>query len=224
MSSAKVLLLENDRLDESAYKLALEKRGYTVAVETRAAEALLMSAQFNPAIVVLDAVSFKTSGARLCRQLRAALNNVPILLVLDKKTEPDLNCGATAILHLPFTPRKLLNMVARLLPGDESNYIKVGPVKLNMAQRRVVCGGHEERVTPKQAKLLEMFLLAPGEIISRKDIIKHVWETDYVGDTRTLDVHISWLRNVLEADPRQPKYLKTLRGQGYILDLSAWPK
>ena len=74
-------------------------------------------------------------------------------------------------------------------------------------------------MTPKQARLLEMFLRAPGVVLTRKAIIKHVWETDYTGDTRTLDVHVSWLRSVIEPNPRKPRYLKTLRGQGYRLDI-----
>jgi DNA-binding response OmpR family regulator len=74
-------------------------------------------------------------------------------------------------------------------------------------------------VTPKQAKLMEMFLRAPGQLLTRKAIIKYVWDTDYTGDTRTLDVHMSWLRSVVEADPRKPRYLKTVRGDGYRLDL-----
>ena len=89
----------------------------------------------------------------------------------------------------------------------------------NLAQRRISCGGREERVTPKQARLLEMFLRSPGQLLTRKQIIKHVWDTDYTGDTRTLDVHMSWLRSVIEPNPRKPRYLKTLRGQGYRLDI-----
>jgi DNA-binding response OmpR family regulator len=221
MVSAKVLLLESDRSNAPSFAPALEKRGYLVAIEHSTQTAIKHLAAIEPDIVVLDASSLKTSGARICRQLRATVNGTPIVLVADKKNPPDGNCGATATLITPFTPRKLLNTVARLLPAEEGASLQIGPIKLNLAQKRIQCGGREEKVTPKQARLLEMFLRAPGQLLSRRQIIKHVWDTDYIGDTRTLDVHISWLRGVIEPNPRKPRYLKTVRGQGYRLDLPA---
>jgi len=219
MATAKVLLLESERTTVPSFAPALEKRGYAVTVEHNMQAAVKSAQSVGPDIVVLDAASLKTSGARMCRRLRAYMNGTPILLIADKRNLPDPHCGAAAMLVPPFTPRKLLNGVARLLPGDDSTWLQLGPIKLNLAQRRIACGGREERVTPKQAKLLEMFLRAPGQLLTRKAIIKHVWDTDYTGDTRTLDVHMSWLRSVIEPNPRKPRYLKTLRGQGYRLDL-----
>ncbi len=224
MIPAKVLLIESERANALSFAPALEKRGYTVTVEHHTQTVLKRLPLLGPDIVVLDAASLKTSGARMCRQLRSQLNGTPILVIADKKNTPDPNCGANALLMAPFTPRKLLNGVSRLLPGEASAYLQVGPIKLNLAQKRIVCGGREERVTPKQARLLEMFLRAPNLVLTRKQIIKHVWDTDYTGDTRTLDVHISWLRNVIEPNPRKPRYLKTLRGQGYRLDLPGYEK
>lgn len=221
MATAKVLLLESERANVPSFAPALEKRGYIVAIEHSAQTAIKRLAAILPDVVVLDAASLKTSGARICRQLRASTNGTPIVLVADKKNPPDANCGASVVLTTPFTPRKLLNTVARLLPAEEGASLQVGPIRLNLAQKRVRCGDREEKVTPKQAKLLEMFLRAPGTLLSRKAIIKHVWDTDYIGDTRTLDVHISWLRSVIEPNPRKPRYLKTVRGQGYRLDAPA---
>jgi len=219
MATAKVLLLESERTTVPSFAPALEKRGYAVTVEHNMQAAVKSAQSVGPDIVVLDAASLKTSGARMCRRLRAYMNGTPILLIADKRNLPDPHCGAAAMLVPPFTPRKLLNGVARLLPGDDSTWLQLGPIKLNLAQRRIACGGREERVTPKQAKLLEMFLRAPGQLLTRKAIIKHVWDTDYTGDTRTLDVHVSWLRSVIEPNPRKPRYLKTLRGQGYRLEV-----
>ena len=219
MATAKVLLLESERTSAPSFAPALEKRGYTVTVEHDAQSALKKVTALEPDVVVLDAASLKTSGARMCRRLRASTNGTPILLIADKKNLPDPNCGASVTLVTPFTARKLLNMVSRLLPADDGACLQVGPIKLNLAQKRIICGNREERVTPKQARLLEMFLRAPGQLLTRKAIIKHVWDTDYTGDTRTLDVHMSWLRSVIEPNPRKPRYLKTLRGQGYRLDI-----
>lgn len=219
MATTKILLLEVQRANSLSFAAVLEKRGYTVAVERVPQTALKRSQSISPDLVVLNAASLKTSGARICRQIKANLKTIPVVIVADKKNVPDGNCGAAATLIIPFTPRKLLNSVARLLPGDDSASLQVGPIKLNLAQRRISCGGREERVTPKQARLLEYFLRNPNQILTRKAIIKHVWDTDYTGDTRTLDVHMSWLRRVIEPSPRKPRYLKTLRGQGYRLDL-----
>ena len=219
MSSAKVLLLETLRANAPTFAEALVKRGYAVTIERNTQAALKRSQTLSPDIVVLNAASLKTSGARICRRLKASLNGTPVVIIADKKSVPDANCGAAATMVVPFTPRKLLNGIARLLPGDDSSSLQLGPIKLNLAQRRISCGGREERVTPKQARLLEMFMRAPGQLLSRKQIIKHVWDTDYTGDTRTLDVHMSWLRSVIEPNPRKPRYLKTLRGQGYRLDI-----
>lgn len=219
MATAKILLLESERTNALSYAPALEKRGYAVSVEHQTSAALKRVQTQTPDVVVLDAASLKTSGERICHRLRALVDGLPIVLVADKKNLPTAKCEASMTLVTPFTARKLLNSVARLLPGDESTCLQLGPIKLNLALRRIQCGGREERVTPKQAKLLEMFLRAPGELLTRKAIIKHVWDTDYTGDTRTLDVHMSWLRSVIEADPRKPRYLKTVRGDGYRLDL-----
>ncbi len=219
MATARILLLESERMSAPSFKPALEKRGYSVLIEHTAQAAMKRSASAEPDIVILDAASLRTSGARICRQMRSSLNGTPIVLVADKKNPPDSNCGSSSTLLMPFTARKLINTVTRLLPASDGTYLQAGPIKLNIAQKRIVCGGREQKVTPKQAKLLEMFLRAPGQLLTRKAIIKHVWETDYIGDTRTLDVHVSWLRSVIEPNPRKPRYLKTIRGEGYRLDV-----
>ena len=219
MASAKVLLIESDRPSAPSFAEALQRKGYLVAIEHNTQAALKKIQSHLPDVIVLDVSSLKTSGARMCRALHAELNGTPILVVADKKNKPDEKSGASLMLMKPFTARKLLNGVARLLPGDDINCLQVGPIRLNLAQRRIACGGREERVTPMQARLLEFFLRHPGEMLSRKLLIKQVWDTDYTGDTRTLDVHISWLRRVIEPNPTKPRYLKTIRGQGYRLDV-----
>jgi DNA-binding response OmpR family regulator len=111
--------------------------------------------------------------------------------------------------------------VARLLPGDERYSMELGPIQLNLAQRKLRCLGRESRLTPKEVRLLEVFMQNPGKLLTRQTLIRQVWHTDYTGDTRTLDVHMSWLRRAIEPDPRQPRFLKTIRGMGYRLDLGS---
>jgi DNA-binding response OmpR family regulator len=218
MTGATVLLVESDKASAPSFAPALEKRGYNLTVAHSTADALSKVNGSLPEVVVVDAASLKTSGTRMCRDLRKTMSDVRILLVVDKRTQLDENNGADLTLQHPFTPRKLLNGVNRLMPAGDGAALQVGPIKLNLAQRKVKCGAREERLTPKQSKLLEVLMRHAGEVVSRKTLIKQVWDTDYTGDTRTLDVHISWLRSVIEANPLKPRYLKTLRGQGYRLD------
>ncbi|MEK7328229.1 MAG: response regulator transcription factor [Chloroflexota bacterium] len=221
MTSANILLIESNKVSAPSFAPALEKRGYAVMIAHTASDAVSKVNGTVPDVIIVDAASLKTSGVRMCRELRKLLNHTRILLVVDKKAVVDENSNADLTLQQPFTPRKLLNGVNRLLTASGGTTLQAGPIKLNLAQRKVKCGAREERLTPKEAKLLEVLMRHSGEVVSRKTLIKQVWETDYTGDTRTLDVHISWLRAVIEANPLKPRYLKTLRGQGYRLDVGA---
>jgi DNA-binding response OmpR family regulator len=219
MTGATVLLVESDKASAPSFAPALEKRGYHLAVAHSTADAIAKVNGSAPDVIVVDAASLKTSGTRMCRELRKSMDAARILLVIDKKASGDEHNGADLILRHPLTSRKLLNGVNRLLPASEGAALQIGPIKLNLGQRKVKCGVREERLTPKQSKLLEVLMRHSGEVVSRKMLIKQVWDTDYTGDTRTLDVHISWLRSVIEPNPIKPRYLKTLRGQGYRLDV-----
>lgn len=219
MAIATVLLIESSRTSVPSFAPALEKKGYSVNIHHKLEPAIKSAKKKSPDIVVLDAASMRTSGTRMCRTMRSRLDGLPIILVSPEGSDPDPGNGASMTLVHPFTPRKLLNRVARLLPGDESYMIEVGPIKLNLAQRKVFSYGKEARLTPKEAKLLEVFILNPGRLLTRKALIREVWYTDYTGDTRTLDVHMSWLRKAIEPDPSQPVFLKTIRGMGYRFDL-----
>ena len=218
MNNARILLIESGRTSAPSYASALEKKGFSVDIHHAISPAIKAVKKMSPDVLILDAASMRTSGTRLCRKIRASMDGVPIILISPEGSREDIGSGANVTLIQPFTPRKLMNRVHRLLPGDERYLIKVGPIKLNLAQRKVQCEGKDERLTPKQAKLLELFIQNPGRLLTRKRLIREVWYTDYTGDTRTLDVHMSWLRQAIEPDPKNPKYLKTIRGMGYRLD------
>jgi DNA-binding response OmpR family regulator len=217
--AAKILLIESARASAPSVAPALTKKGYDVLVQRKFDKAISTAEATSPDMVILDAASMQASGTRMCRALRARLDGMPIILLASEGTQPGPGSGATQTLVHPFTPRKLLNQVARILPGDEKYNLVVGPIQLNLAQRKVRCSGREVRLTPKEAKLLELFMLNPGRLFTRKALIREVWHTDYTGDTRTLDVHMSWLRKAIEQNPNRPKILKTIRGIGYRLDL-----
>ncbi|MCK5645730.1 MAG: response regulator transcription factor [Anaerolineales bacterium] len=219
MAIANIILIESSRTSVPSFAPALEKKGYSVDIFHKLDKALRAASKSPPDIVVLDAASMRTSGTRMSRAVRARLDGLPIILVSPQGSRPDPGNGASMTLVHPFTPRKLLNRIARLLPGDESYVVEIGPIRLNLAQRKVFSYGVEARLTPKEAKLLEMFILNPGRLLTRKALIREVWFTDYTGDTRTLDVHMSWLRRAIEPDPNHPIFLKTIRGMGYRFDL-----
>ncbi len=219
MPKADVLLIESGRANAPSFAPALERKGYEVQVHHKVEKAVSSAKKTVPDLLVLDAASMKTSGTRMCRKARAELDGVPIILVSPEDTKPDPGSGANLTLVHPFTPRKLLNRVERMLPGDVQYTLEAGPIKLNIAKGRVRCMKKETRLTPKLTKLLEVFLRNPGRLMMRKTLIRKVWQTDYTGDTRTLDVHMSWLRKAIEANPSRPKYFKTIRGMGYRLDL-----
>jgi DNA-binding response OmpR family regulator len=220
MTVTNILLIESGRASDPSFAPALEKKGYFVNVKHRIDRAIsTLETSPGPDLVILDAASMRTPGTRLCRKVRDNLNGVPIILVSPEGTRAESSTGASLILVHPFTARKLLNRVARLLPGDERYTLTAGPLKLNLAQRKVIAHGKEARLTPKQAKLLEVFIRNAGRLMTRKTLIRQVWHTDYTGDTRTLDVHISWLRRAIELDPKRPQLIRTIRGMGYRLDL-----
>lgn len=219
MTPAKVLLVESDRTTVPSHSSALLKKGFALFIENSTKKVVERIRTTEPEVVVIDAISLQTSGLRLCRHVHREVDDCPIVLI-TRSVWGDTNAiGASAILVPPFTPRKLLNTVQRLMPSDEEDSLQAGPIRINLKQRKISCGGREDQVTPKEARLLEVFLRHPGILLTRKFLIKTVWETDYTGDTRTLDVHISWLRQILEPSPGAQRYLKTIRGQGYRLDI-----
>lgn len=171
-------------------------------------------------LVVVDAASMRTSGTRICQSLRERVNGMPILLISDpdRAVDKDFDC-ANEILTLPFTQRKLINRIGPLLPEDEDSLLKAGPIYLDLESRLVRVGSKKTSLTPRLVRLLKMLIDHAGDVVERDTLFKKVWRTDYTGDTRTLDVHISWLRQAIEKNPKRPKLLKTHRGVGYLLDV-----
>jgi len=216
---AKVLLLEGKRADHPSFALGLKKKGYEVEIVPNGNAALACLEAVDPDLVVVDAASLRTSGRRICQALRQALDGLPIILIVDgSKPVPDKS-GADVVLSLPFTLQKLVNRIRPYLPVEEKNLFHVGPIRLDLEQRRVRCLGKQERLTPRLVSLLKILMDHPGEVIERAVLFRQVWDTEYTVDTRTLDVHVSWLRQALEVDPRHPHFLKTVRGVGYRLDV-----
>lgn len=215
----RILWIEGKRAEGPPFIPSLRKKGYSVEVVPNGSAALARLVEVDPDLVVLNAASLRTSGVRICRSLRERNNRLPVLVIAgQEQTTIEEGC-ASVVLKMPFTPRKLINRISPFLPHDGSNILHVGPIRLDFEHRRVRCQGREARLTPRQTLLLRILMEHPGEVLERAQIFSKVWSTEYTEDTRTLDVHISWLRQAIEEDPRSPEYIITVRGVGYRLDI-----
>jgi DNA-binding response OmpR family regulator len=219
MNDATLLLIEGNHADHPSFTPALRKKGFIVEQASSGTLALARLADgFAPELVVVNAATLRSSGKRICQSLREKAAGLPILVILDEDRGVE-KISADAVLSLPFTAQKLVNRIRHLLPGDGKDSIHAGPIKLDTGKRMVRCLGKQARLTPRLVDLLKILIEHHGEVVERKALFSKVWDTNYTDDTRTLDVHISWLRQAIEVDPDSPQLLKTIRGVGYRLDV-----
>ncbi|MFN2188338.1 MAG: response regulator transcription factor [Candidatus Promineifilaceae bacterium] len=222
MREAKLLLVAGRGSGTKVLVTALEREGLQVATYHSGNEAITWAAEEKPAVVVFDASSMRSSGIRICKRIRKAHPVTPMIYCRHAGQIEDRTIGADVYLTQPFTSRKIINRIRALLPADdlEEEIVRAGHLTYFPSKRSVDVGGSgEKRLTPKLACLLEQFLLHPNEILDRKQLMRTVWKTSYFGDTRTLDVHIRWLREVIEENPARPQVVKTVRGMGYIFSI-----
>jgi DNA-binding response OmpR family regulator len=221
--SISILLVEGKKSDRTSFLAGLTKKKFLVEIAASGSAALKRIEESRPDIIIIDAASMRTSGRRICTALRQKAPGVPLVLVLDESTPAGPDLDADVVLHLPFTLQKLLNRIKPFLPQDPKNVMILGPIHLDVLNRSVRCNDHQVLLTPRLVMLLRILMEQVGQVIEREALFSRVWETEYTGDTRTLDVHISWLRQAIEDDPRHPRFIKTVRSMGYRLDLDEVP-
>lgn len=234
MSEAVVLVVEDEASFVEALTIGLRREGFEVVVAVDGAEALAKFDEVRPDIVLLDVMLPKISGIDVCRQLRKR-TQVPIIMVTAKGAEIDtvvgLEVGADDYVTKPYRLRELVARMRAVLrradtaTGDGNvvlapGTIEVGEVRLDPEEHRVEVGGVEVGLPLKEFELLHLLLANAGRVLPRETLIDRVWGNDYVGDTKTLDVHVKRLRSKIESDPASPTRIVTIRGLGYKYERS----
>ena len=222
--------MEDEESFVEALTIGLRREGFHVQVAQDGAEALDIFDAVHPDLVLLDVMLPKVSGIDVCRELRKK-SQVPIIMVTAKGAEIDtvvgLEVGADDYVTKPYRLRELvarMRAVLRRAPrGREAEggdgVLEVGDVRLDPQRHEVVIRGEEVQLPLKEFELLELLLDNAGRVLTRDTLIDRVWGADYVGDTKTLDVHVKRLRSKVEDDPSAPSRIVTIRGLGYKYDV-----
>jgi two-component system response regulator RegX3 len=224
-SLARVLVVEDEESFSDALSYMLRKEGFEVSVAPTGTSALTQFDRTGADIVLLDLMLPEMSGTEVCRQLRQR-SAVPIIMVTARDSEIDkvvgLEIGADDYVTKPYSPRELvarIRAVLRRQSGDATEIsaptLAAGPVRMDVERHVVTVGGSSVQLPLKEFELLELLLRNAGRVLTRGQLIDRVWGADYVGDTKTLDVHVKRLRSKVEPEPSTPRYIVTVRGLGY---------
>lgn len=224
---ARVLVVEDEESFSDALSYMLRKEGFEVALAETGPDALTEFDRNGADIVLLDLMLPGLSGTEVCRALRAR-SSVPIIMLTAKDSEIDkvvgLELGADDYVTKPYSARELIARIRAVLrrgvePDDASGAtLEFGRVRMDVDRHVVSIDGAVVPMPLKEFDLLEMLLRNAGRVLTRAQLIDRIWGADYVGDTKTLDVHIKRLRAKIEPDPASPRYVLTVRGLGYKFD------
>ena len=230
MNKDKLVIVEDDANLLATLKYNLQKDGYDVVTAVDGGEAIETTLKEKPDLIILDVMLPTINGFEVCRILRKEMT-VPILMLTAKAEEMDkivgLEIGADDYMTKPFSMRELLARVRAMLrrtrmivseSAVDETVLRIKDLEIDSARHRTSLGGIALDLTPKEFDLLAFLARNRGFVFNREQLLEKVWGYDFAGDTRTVDVHIRWLRQKIEANPQKPEYLITVRGTGYKLE------
>ena len=223
---ATVMVVDDEPIIRETVALALDEQGYEVVEARDGRQAIDMLHQGQPIdLMILDLMLPNLNGLDVCRLLRNEGNTVPIIMLTAKDTETDrvvgLELGADDYVTKPFGIRELVARCRSILrrqqfnTANEDAVMQFGDIWLHPQECRVKVRSAEVNLSPKEFRILELFMRHPRRVWSREQLLEKIWGQDFIGDRKTVDVHIRWLREKLETDPSSPEYLVTVRGFGY---------
>jgi DNA-binding response OmpR family regulator len=222
-----ILVVDDEKTLRETLADSLEAEGFGVVQAADGREAVEAFRRHRPDLILLDLMLPELSGTEVCRVIRTE-SAVPILMLTAKSAEVDkivgLELGADDYVTKPFSFRELLARIRALLrrsdvqvQAAEREEVQLGRVTVDLAGRRLLRGSEALPVKPKAFELLAFLLRNAGHVFTREQLLEKVWGYDYAGETRTVDVHVHWLRAQIESDPGNPVHLETVRGVGYVL-------
>ena len=225
----KVLLVDDEESIVESIEYALSQEGFEVVSAHNGQEALQKVQLEKPNLIVLDLMLPELSGLEVCRILRRERNETPIIMLTAKGEEIDrvigLEVGADDYLVKPFSLRELIARIRALLrrskisetDDTQPQMHQYDDLEMNLTEHKVMVRNKQVELSPKEFKILAMLMSPPNKVFSREELLEQVWGLDFYGDTKTVDVHIRWLREKIEKDPSNPQYVQTVRGFGYRL-------
>jgi two-component system response regulator RegX3 len=227
---ARILVVEDEETLSEAIAFLLGKEGFEVSVAATGPDAITQFDKSGADLILLDLMLPGLSGTEVCRQIRTK-SAVPIIMLTAKDSEIDkvvgLELGADDYVTKPYSSRELIARIRAVLrrgelldSADDGAVIEVGPVRMDTDRHIISVNGEQVSIPLKEFELLEFLMRNAGRVLTRIQLIDRVWGSDYVGDTKTLDVHIKRLRAKIEKDPANPEYIQTVRGMGYKMERS----
>lgn len=225
---SRILVVEDEETLSEAIAFLLSKEGFDVSVAATGPDAITQFEKNGADLILLDLMLPGLSGTEVCRQIRTK-SAVPIIMLTAKDSEIDkvvgLEIGADDYVTKPYSSRELIARIRAVLrrgelldAADDGSTLEVGPVRMDTDRHVISVNGEQIALPLKEFELLEFLMRNAGRVLTRMQLIDRVWGSDYVGDTKTLDVHIKRLRAKIEKDPANPEFIQTVRGMGYKME------